>query len=148
MNYKMVGKLLSRILMVEAVFMIPSVGIGIYDRDYRTVSSFLLSIGIILAIAAILSLLCRHSVRKGFYAREGMVCVSISWIVISLLGCLPFTISGAIPNYIDALFEIVSGFTTTGASIIPEVERLSRGILYWRSFSHWLGGNVIDSKNI
>lgn len=140
MNYKMVGKLLSRILMVEAVFMIPSVGIGIYDRDYRTVSAFLISIGIILAVAAILSLLCRHSVRKGFYAREGMVCVSISWIVISLLGCLPFTISGAIPNYIDALFEIVSGFTTTGASIIPEVERLSRGILYWRSFSHWLGG--------
>lgn len=140
MNYKMVGKLLSRILLVEAVFMIPSVGIGIYDRDYQTVSAFLLSIGIILAVSAILFLLCRHSVRKGFYAREGMVCVSISWIAMSLLGCLPFTISGAIPNYIDALFEIVSGFTTTGASIVPEVEQLSRGILYWRSFSHWLGG--------
>lgn len=136
----MVGKLLSRILLVEAVFMIPSVGIGIYDKDIKTVYAFLISIGIILVISAILYLVCRHSVRKGFYAREGMVCVSISWIVMSLLGCLPFTISGSIPNYVDALFEIVSGFTTTGASIVPEVERLSRGILYWRSFSHWLGG--------
>jgi hypothetical protein len=69
-----------------------------------------------------------------------MVCVALSWVIMSLLGCLPFYLSGQIPRYIDALFEIVSGFTTTGSSIVPNVEGLSRGILYWRSFSHWLGG--------
>ena len=68
------------------------------------------------------------------------MCVSFGWIVLSLLGCLPFVFSGAIPSYIDAFFETVSGFTTTGASILPEVESLPKGILYWRSFSHWLGG--------
>lgn len=69
-----------------------------------------------------------------------MVCVGISWIVLSLMGALPFYISREIPTYIDSFFEIVSGFTTTGASVLPEVEHLSKGILYWRSFSHWIGG--------
>ena len=84
-------------------------------------------------------LFCNHC-SKAFYAREGLVCVGISWIVMSLLGALPFYISREIPSFLDALFETVSGFTTTGASILPEVEVLSMGILYWRSFTHWLGG--------
>ena len=90
-------------------------------------------------LGGILFLICRKA-GKLFGAREGLVCVSFSWIVLSLLGALPFVVSGAIPSYVDALFEIVSGFTTTGASILPAVEGLPMGILYWRSFSHWLGG--------
>ncbi len=82
---------------------------------------------------------CRGS-KNRFYAKEGMACVGLSWFFMSLLGCLPFYISGVIPDFVDAFFEIVSGFTTTGASILPAVEGLPKGILYWRSFSHWLGG--------
>lgn len=100
---------------------------------------FAASFGIILVLALLLSILCKGS-KKGFRAREGLVCVGVSWIVMSLLGSLPFYISREIPSYLDALFETVSGFTTTGASVLPEVEILSKGILYWRSFTHWLGG--------
>lgn len=78
--------------------------------------------------------------KTSFHAKEGMVCVGLSWMVLGLFGALPFFLSGAIPHYVDAVFEIVSGFTTTGASILPEVESLPMGLLYWRSFSHWLGG--------
>ena len=79
--------------------------------------------------------------KKGtFYAKEGFIIVSLSWIFLSLFGALPFYISGHIPSYLDSLFEIVSGFTTTGASILPNVELLPRSLLFWRSFSHWIGG--------
>ena len=91
------------------------------------------------ALSFVLYMVCRGA-PSAFYAREGLVCVGISWIVLSLLGCLPFYISREIPRYVDAFFEIVSGFTTTGSSILTDVEALSKGILYWRSFSHWLGG--------
>lgn len=139
MNYRMMGKFISRILMVEAVFMIPALLISVFHEESESVLGFLTSIVITLATAVFLYLLCRKA-RKGFYAREGLVCVGASWIVMSLLGCLPFYFSGEIPRFVDALFETVSGFTTTGASILPEVEPLSMGNLYWRSFTHWLGG--------
>ncbi len=139
MNYRMMGKFISRILFVEVVFMMPAVFIAVYHGEENTVWGFLTGIVITLATALLLYLLCRKA-RKGFYAREGLVCVGASWIVMSLLGCLPFYFSGEIPSFIDALFETVSGFTTTGASILPEVEALSMGSLYWRSFTHWLGG--------
>ena len=83
--------------------------------------------------------LCRNA-ETGFRAKEGLVCVSLAWMAMSFLGCLPFFLSGAIPNLVDALFETVSGFTTTGASILPAVEGLPRGLLFWRSFTHWVGG--------
>lgn len=124
---------------MQAVFMLPALLIAAYHREERTVFGFLTGIVITLATALLLYLLCRKA-RKGFYAREGLVCVGASWIVMSLLGCLPFYFSGEIPSFIDALFETVSGFTTTGASILPEVEALSLASLYWRSFTHWLGG--------
>lgn len=124
---------------MEVVFMIPALLIAAYHREERTVWGFLTGMVITLLTALVLYLLCRKA-RKGFYAREGLVCVGASWIVMSLLGCLPFYFSGEIPSFIDALFETVSGFTTTGASILPEVEPLSLGNLYWRSFTHWLGG--------
>lgn len=130
---------MSQILFVEAVFMLPALVISLCCGESAVSCAFAISIGIIVAAAILLSLLCRHA-AKGFYAKEGMVCVGVSWIVMSLLGCLPFFLSREIPSFIDAFFEIVSGFTTTGASILPQVENLSKGILYWRSFSHWLGG--------
>lgn len=139
MNYRLMGRFVGRILLVEAVFMTPAMFISLWGREDASVRGFFWSIAVTAAIAGLLTILCRGSKNK-FYAREGLVCVGLSWIVISLLGAIPFCVSGAIPNYIDAFFEIVSGFTTTGASILPEVEGLPRGILYWRSFSHWLGG--------
>ncbi len=124
---------------MELVFMLPALLISVYHQEEKTIFGFLTSMVIMMAVALFLYLLCRKA-RKGFYAREGLVCVGASWIVMSLLGCLPFYFSGEIPSFIDALFETVSGFTTTGASILPEVEKLSMGSLYWRSFTHWLGG--------
>ena len=139
MNYKMMGRFLSEILLVEGVFMIPALCISLFCGEYHSAWAFLLSILIVMAIASGMYAFCRKA-EQAFYAREGLVCVGLSWIAMGLLGCLPFFLSGEIPSYIDAFFEIVSGFTTTGASILPEVESLSGGILYWRSFSHWLGG--------
>lgn len=139
MNYRMMGKFISRILMVEAAFMVPALLISVFHEETEAVVGFLTGTVITLVTALLLYLLCRKA-KKGFYAREGLVCVGASWIVMSLLGCLPFYFSGEIPSFVDALFETVSGFTTTGASILPEVENLSMGNLYWRSFTHWLGG--------
>ena len=139
MNYKMMGRFIAQILSIEGLFMIPALLISLFRGESNAVSGFLWTLLLIIALAALLFLLCRKS-PSAFYAKEGLVCVSVSWIVLSAIGCLPFYISREIPAYIDAFFEMVSGFTTTGSSILPSVEALSRGLLYWRSFSHWLGG--------
>ncbi len=139
MNYKMMGKFMGQILMVEGVFMIPAMLISLGCGEYPAMWSFLITIAACAVVSLVLRLACK-SAPSAFYAKEGLVCVGLSWIVLSLFGCLPFWLSREIPSFIDAFFEIVSGFTTTGASILPEVESLSKGILYWRSFSHWLGG--------
>ena len=139
MNYKMMSRLIGQILFVESVFMIPALLISIFCRERTAIYGFLMGLAITLLVAAVLYLFGRKS-SKGFFAREGLVCVGLSWVFISLTGCLPFFFSREIPHFIDALFETVSGFTTTGASILPEVESMSKGLLYWRSFSHWLGG--------
>ncbi len=139
MNYKMMGRLLGSILAVEAVFMLPALGISLFDGTERTTRAFLISMAAILVTAALLILLSKNA-KKTFFAKEGLFCVGVSWILMSLFGCLPFYFSGEIPRFIDALFEMVSGFTTTGSSVVPNVEGLSRAVLYWRSFSNWLGG--------
>ena len=139
MNFKMMGRFIAQILTVEGIFMIPALCISLYCGDHRALQGFLITLAIIAAISGALFLLCRKA-PNAFYAKEGLVCVGASWIVLSAVGCLPFCLSGEIPRFVDAFFEMVSGFTTTGASIVPNVEALSKGILYWRSFSHWLGG--------
>ena len=139
MNYKMMGKFIAQILFLEAVFMIPAALISLGFGEYNAMFSFLAVIALTAAVSVVLYLICKGA-PSAFYAKEGLVCVGLSWIVLSLFGCLPFFLSREIPSFVDAFFEIVSGFTTTGASIVPEVEKLSHGILYWRSFSHWLGG--------
>ena len=139
MNYKMMGRFLAQIIGIEAAFMLPALFISLGYGEHNAVLGFLYTLGIMVVVGGALFLGCRKAGRL-FGAREGLVCVSFSWIVLSLLGCLPFFLSGAIPSFVDALFEIVSGFTTTGASILSDVEALPKGLLYWRSFSHWLGG--------
>ena len=139
MNYKMMGRFLAQILSLEGVLMLPAVGISLYCGETMAVKGFLIAIAVALATAVILFRICRGA-PSAFYAKEGFICVAASWIVLSLVGCLPFCLSGEIPRFVDAFFEIVSGFTTTGASVVPAVENLSKGILYWRSFSHWVGG--------
>ena len=141
MNYKMMGRFISQILFLEAFFMIPALLIGLGCQEFFAARAFGITIALILAVALVLYRLCKGA-PSAFYAKDGLVCVGVSWIVLSLLGCLPFYLSREIPKYVDAFFEIVSGFTTTGASIVPAVEDLSHGILYWRSFSHWVGGMV------
>ncbi len=139
MNYKIIGRFLAQTLLIEGLFLIPALLISLSQGETNAVFGFLCTLGVLAVLASALFLICRGA-PQAFYAKEGFVCAALSWVVLSLTGCLPFFLSGEIPNYIDALFEIVSGFTTTGASIVPNVEALSKGILYWRSFSHWLGG--------
>jgi len=138
-NYKMMGRFLAQILFLEAFFMLPALFISLSGGDAPAIRGFLISMALALAVALILYRICRGA-PSAFYAKEGFVCVALSWVVLSLVGCLPFYLSREIPSFVDALFEIISGFTTTGASIVPAVEELSKGILYWRSFSHWVGG--------
>ena len=139
MNYKMMGRFLAQILFLEGLFMIPALLISLACGDTGVVRSFLYTMALIAGLCALLFPICKGA-PSAFYATEGMICVALSWIVLSIVGCLPFRFSGEIPRFIDAFFEIVSGFTTTGASILTDVEALSRGLLYWRSFSHWVGG--------
>ena len=139
MNVKMMGRLMAQILTIESIFMVPALFISLYHGETGAVRGFLYTLALMILLESVMFFLCRKA-PDGFYAKEGMVCVGLSWMFLSLLGCLPFYISREIPSYIDAFFEIVSGFTTTGASILSDVEALSKGLLYWRSFSHWLGG--------
>ncbi|MBQ9759858.1 MAG: TrkH family potassium uptake protein [Clostridia bacterium] len=139
MNYKMIARFFAFILGIEAILMLQSLGISIYDGTSRTTWAFVITVVATGAVAALMGFFSRRA-EKGFYVREGLLCVGMGWILMSLFGCLPFWISGEIPAFVDALFEIVSGFTTTGASILANSETLTRASLYWRSFSHWLGG--------
>ena len=139
MNFKMMGRFIAQILSIEGIFMIPALCISLYCADAMAVKGFLWTLALIASCVLALMMICRGA-PSAFYAKEGFVCVGASWIVLSAVGCLPFWISREIPSLVDAFFEMVSGFTTTGASIVPSVEDLSKGILYWRSFSHWLGG--------
>ena len=139
MNYKMMGRFIAQILMVEAVFMLPAMIISLCYGEYTAMWGFLIALGACCLVSIVLHWICKGA-PSAFYAKEGLVCVGLSWIVLSLFGCLPFWLSREIPQFIDAFFEIVSGFTTTGSSVVANVESLSHGILYWRSFSHWLGG--------
>ncbi len=139
MNYKMMGRLFGFILCLEAVFMLPSLGLAIADKDGQVALGFGITAAICAVLGGALLFLCRHA-KNDFFAKEGLVCVGLSWILLCLFGALPLFIGDDIPSYVDALFEMVSGFTTTGASICADVEALSRATLYWRSFSHWIGG--------
>lgn len=139
MNVRVLGRFVGKILLLEIAFMVPALLISVTHGEWEAARGFLISMCIVAVIAGIFLLIGRGSEKK-FFAREGMACVGISWIAFSFLGCLPFYFSGAIPGFLDALFESVSGFTTTGASVLSDIESMPMGILYWRSFGNWVGG--------
>ncbi len=137
MNFRMVRYVLGLILILGAVLMTPSLLVSII---YKEISGVAILAAMLLCAAAGLILRAHPPENRSMQAREGFVIVALSWIVLSAFGALPFFFSGAIPSYIDAYFETVSGFTTTGASILTEIEAMPRGLLFWRSFTHWIGG--------
>lgn len=137
MNYSIIIYIIGYILEIEAAFMaLPLVT----SLIYRETSGYAFLITIILCLALGIPMTYKKSSKKAFYTKEGFVTVALSWIVLSIMGAVPFVISGSIPHPVDALFETVSGFTTTGASILTDVESLPHCILIWRSFTHWIGG--------
>ncbi len=137
MNLAIIRYFLGWILNVEAVLMLLPCGAALLYGE-RSGIYFVIT----LALCAGIGILCTFRKPKNsiFYAKEGFVSVALSWIVLSIMGALPFYLSREIPCFEDALFEVVSGFTTTGSSILPDVEALSRCMLLWRSFTHWVGG--------
>ena len=138
MNYKMVGFVLGRIFLIEAALMLFPMGCAAIYGEWSVVLSFLWPALIVLALGLITSL--RTPQNTKIYARDGLAIVALVWVLMSVFGALPFVISGEIPSFVDAFFETVSGFTTTGSTILTDVEALSHGTLFWRSFSHWIGG--------
>ncbi len=140
MNRRIIFYMLGQILKVEAVLMLlPLICSVIYGE--KSAITFVITIALALLLGFLLTLFNKPK-DKTFFAKEGFVIVALSWITLSVVGALPFVISGAIPNFIDAFFETVSGFTTTGATILGgnEIEGMSKGLLFWRSFTHWIGG--------
>ena len=138
MNFSVIRYLFGHVLRFEAGFMALSLIVSLIYGEVRTALIFA---GIITGMVLIsLALAWRKPKNRSFYAKEGLIIVSLSWIIISFFGALPFFLSGAIPSFIDCIFETVSGFTTTGASILTNVESMEKGLLFWRSFTHWIGG--------
>lgn len=138
MNYKMIRYTLGSILFFEALFLLVPIITAVCFGEKDALFAFAAT-AIGLAVIAAPSIIKKPK-NTELFAKEGFVIVSLSWIMLSAFGALPFVISGTIPNYIDALFETVSGFTTTGSSILREVETLPRAMLIWRSFTNWIGG--------
>ena len=138
MNRRMVLYTVGTVVKIEAALMVLPLIVSLIYKESCSVD-FLISIGIALAAGFALTLIFKPG-SKVIYAKEGFVTVSLAWIAMSLIGALPFYISKEIPSFIDAFFETVSGFTTTGASILTDVEAMSKGLLFWRSFTHWVGG--------
>ncbi len=138
MNFKVIIKILGILLLIEAIFMASSLIVSyIYSEDDWIY--FLTSFGILTIIGSLITALTYKTPKK-VGKKEGYIVVSLVWVIFSIFGALPFYLSGAIPSYTDAFFETISGFTTTGASILNNIEELSHGMLFWRSLIQWLGG--------
>jgi trk system potassium uptake protein TrkH len=137
MNYSVIRYITGWVMAVEAAFMLLPALVAFFYHE-NTVYVFL-ACSFFFGVFGFW-LRSKPPTRSNFFAREGFIAVTLSWIVMSLIGAIPFTLSGEIPSYLDAVFEIISGFTTTGASILTDLSTLSHGILFWRCFSNWLGG--------
>lgn len=152
MNYKMIINTISRIMLVNAVLMIAPLLVSVIYRDGQ-VMPFVYTIAIFLALGG-LGLLIRPK-KRDIYAKEGMVIVAVIWIICSVFGGLPFWFSGQVGNFADCVFESASGFSTTGSTILTDVEAMSKSLLFWRSLTHWIGGMgvlvfvtaILSSKN-
>ena len=139
MNYKKLGAILGKIMVLEGILMLAPLAVSlIYGEPFSHSLAFLIPIVILAALGLLLQ--APKPERDPLYQKEGFALTALVWIVMTLFGAIPFVITGEIPNYIDACFEIMSGFTTTGASVISDITAISHSILFWRSFSHWIGG--------
>ncbi len=139
MNYKMLGKILGKIMILEAILMLAPLAVTlIYKESLRNFLAFLIPILVLAAVGFVLQI--PKPQRVALYQKEGFALTALVWVVMTLAGAVPFVINGDIPNYIDAWFEIMSGFTTTGSSVISDITTVSHSTLFWRSFSHWIGG--------
>ena len=139
MNYKKLGAILGKIMVLEGILMLAPLAVSlIYREPFSHSLAFLIPIVILIALGLLLQI--PKPERDTLYQKEGFALTALVWIVMTLFGAIPFVITGEIPNYIDACFEIMSGFTTTGASVISDITAISHSILFWRSFSHWIGG--------
>ena len=139
MNFRMIKYTVGWLLIFESIFFLVPIVTGLVYCEWQSVLSF----GATALITLAVGLLCVRFLKpkeKKLYQKEGLVICALSWIVLSAFGAVPFVLSGATNSYVDALFETVSGFTTTGASIFSTVEELSHAVLIWRSFTHWVGG--------
>lgn len=139
MNYKLLGKILGKIMILEGILMLAPLLVSIiYKEGFINTLAFLVPIVSLFAIGGVLQI--PKPKRNSLYQKEGFAIVALVWIIMTVFGAIPFVINGDIKNYIDACFEIMSGFTTTGASIIEDIAVVSHSSLFWRSFSHWIGG--------
>ncbi|MBO5714574.1 MAG: TrkH family potassium uptake protein, partial [Clostridia bacterium] len=142
MNYRMLFNVIGKAMLVGAIFMLIPMLVGFCYGEFN-ILSYLVPVAVLCVIG--ISCVSIKPKEKSIFAKEGFIIVAFCWVILSLVGALPFVISGAIPNYIDALFETVSGFTTTGASILTanQIDSLyltNKGLLFWRSFTHFIGG--------
>lgn len=137
MNYSIVLYILGCVLKFESAFLVLPALVGLIYREHASVSYLAVAV-----LCLTLGVLLTHKKPRStnLYTREGFVAVALSWIIMSIFGAIPFVLTGDIPFYVDALFETISGFTTTGSSILTDVESISKASLFWRSFSHWIGG--------
>ena len=138
MRTKVVLHTVGLIMMVEAALLIIPAIVGMIYHEAGSVRAFVIAVCVTAAAGGLLMLV--KPAKNTIYAREGFAIVGLSWFMLSLFGCLPFIISGQIPRFTDAFFETVSGFTTTGSSILTDIESLDNAMLFWRSFTHWVGG--------
>ena len=139
MNYKKLGKILGKILILEGVLMLAPLAVSlIYEESVIHILAFLIPIVLVTVIGFLLQI--PKPRRDNLYQKEGFALTALVWIMMTLFGAMPFVINSEIPNYIDACFEIMSGFSTTGSSVVTDITLLSRSTLFWRSFSHWIGG--------
>ena len=138
MNYRMLGYVLGRIFMVEAALLLPPSIVAVIYGEWSCLFAFVVTAVGLAVLGLVLGL--RSPANTAIYAREGLVIVALAWVLMSVFGALPFIISGDIPFFVEAFFETVSGFTTTGSSILRDVEAMSYSMLFWRSFTHWVGG--------
>ena len=139
MNYRKLGQILGKIMFLEGILMCFPLAVSfIYKEDLRHILSFVIPILLLAGIGVLLQI--PKPKRNNLYQKEGFALTTLVWVVMAVFGAIPFVINGDIPNYIDALFEIMSGFTTTGSSILSDITVLSHSSIFWRSFSHWIGG--------
>ena len=138
MNYNMIAYLLGNILHIEGVLLSVPVAVAFFYREEYSATSFIASAVVCLIAGAVLQ--SREPEDKRIYGREGFVVAALSWIVMSFFGAIPYYLSDSIPGFINCYFETVSGFTTTGATMLTEIEHLDNAILFWRCFTHWIGG--------